>query len=181
MIQKSKGKIQNSQQGFTMIEMIVTIAILSFGILGLYELFYPMITQTRLVSLRFTAANLAQEGLEIARNMRDNNFIASATNPSVRWSDGLLDCEAGCQLDYKTDTAVALQASALSAYNPNAFLKINAEGLYGYEAGEDTPFKREVIIQRISTDVLKVVANVYWEYAGRAYTFTADQYLYDWY
>src|SRR6266404_8976326 len=93
------------EKGFTMIELIVTLAILSFGILGLYSAFTPLLYLTYNISSRFTAAYLAQEGLEIARNIRDNNFVASANDPSVSWSQGLLGCNLGCQADYKTGTA----------------------------------------------------------------------------
>lgn len=169
-------KISNSQQGFTMVELIITIAILSFGVLAVYEVFYPIITYTHAINLKFTATNLAQEGLEVARNMRDNNFIAGTA-----WSGGLLDCQAGCQLDYTTDASVQADASTLVAYDPNTFLRVNDDGLHGYGSGNATPFTREIVVSQVSTDILKVTANVYWSHNSQPYSFSVDQYLYNWY
>ncbi len=164
-----------------MIEMIITIAVLSFGVLAIYELFFPIVNYTHTVTQRFVASNLAQEGLEIVRNIRDNNFIATASDSSVRWDRGLLECSTGCQLDYKTGTAQQSHANNLAAYDPDTFLSVNQDGLYGYDAGTTTPFTRDVVIQQISSDVLKVTSTVYWSYNGQQYSFATDEYLYNWY
>ena len=169
------------ERGFTIIELIITIAILSFGIIGVYGAFYPAISLAYNISHRLTAANLAQEGLEIVRNIRDNNFIASSSNPEVLWYAGLLGCETGCQADYKTGTSSEGQSNQLSPYNPNNFLKITEDGLYGYDTGVDTMFKRQIIIHQESTDVLKVTALVAWDYNGQPFSFEVDAYLYNWY
>ena len=166
------------EEGFTIIELIITIAILLFGIIGVYGAFFPAVSLAYNISNRLTAANLAQEGMEIVRNMRDNNFIAA---PAVNWSMGLLDCETGCQADYKTGTLLEGQANQLSIFDPNNFLKITADGLYGYDSGADTIFKRQITIHQESTDVLKVTTLVTWDYNGQAFNFEVDGYLYNWY
>ncbi|OGZ63779.1 MAG: hypothetical protein A3A98_00620 [Candidatus Staskawiczbacteria bacterium RIFCSPLOWO2_01_FULL_40_39] len=170
--------IHNSKKnGFTMIELIITIAILSFGIIGVYTAFNPIASLTYTIALRFNAAYLAQEGLEIVRNLRDNNFIEE-----VEWSEGLLICEIGCQADYKTGTSVQTPENALKAYDDNTFLSLNQDGFYGYDAGGTvTKFKRKITIHRVSGDVLKASVVVTWNYNGVPYSFDAAEYLYNWY
>ncbi len=156
MISNFKFQISNSR-GFTMIELIVTLAVLSFGVIGLYTAFTPLLYLTYNISSRFTAAYLAQEGMEIVHNIRDNNFIKSAGNPSIPWSQG---------------------------YNDSTYLAINADGLYSYDlGGSPTKFKRDIIIEQDqpNSDILKVSVIVSWNYNSQTYHFTASGYLYNWY
>jgi len=165
-------------KGFTMIELIITIAILSFGITGVFMAFSPFVTLNYSVSSRFTAVYLAQEGLEVIRNIRDNNFINKLT-----WSDGgLTNCQGGCQADYKTGTLVETFDNQLKPYDPDNFLKINGDGFYGYDGGVDTIFKRKITITQPSgTDTLKVKVQVFWDYNGQSFDFETIGYLYNWY
>ena len=158
-----------------MIELIITLAILSFGIIGVYGAFIPAVTLTYNLSSRFTAAYLAQEGLEIARNIRDNNFVTA--NP---WANSLTSCTTGCQADYTTGTDV-VGATPLSGYGSGNFLTINSDGLYGYNAGTATKFKRKITTnQDFGQDTLRVDVEVTWDYNGQTLSFEAEEYLYNW-
>jgi prepilin-type N-terminal cleavage/methylation domain-containing protein len=171
-----------TSKGFTIIELMVAIVILSFGIMGAYGAFLPFINATYNISHKFTAVYLAQEGLEIVRNIRDTNFIKSAGSRSANWSDGLLECELGCQLDYKTGTLTEALPNKLKAYDPSEFLKINEDGFYGYDSGVSTKFKRKVTIDnQLGADVLKVSVVVTWDYNNKPFSFETVGYLYNWY
>lgn len=163
----------NKSGGFTIIELTATLAILTFGIIVIYEAFFPFIALTFNNSLRFTASYLAQEGVEIVRNMRDRNFIARILDPLVPWSAGLTACSLGCQVDYNDLT--------LSVYNPTEFLKIGSSGFYSYDAGTDSKFKRKITLDLQGSDVLRVDVSVTWDYNGQPYSFETREYLYNWY
>lgn len=173
-----KNQEQNTKnKGFTMIELMVTIAVLSFGIVGVYGAFYSFVKLTSNISYRFTSAYLAQEGLEIVRNIRDNNVIAHAP-----WSTGLMGCSTGCQGDYKTGTSLQASQNQLLPYSDSNFLKLNADGFYSYDQGTPTIFKRKIIITQPSgTDILKVNVQVFWDYSGKSYNISGEEYLYNWY
>ena len=166
------------QQGFTIIELIATIAILAFGIIGAYSAFSPLVSVTYNISNKLSAVYLAQEGMEIVRNLRDNNFINNQS-----WSLGLLDCDVGCQLDYKTSTTEEQLENQLKDYNPLEFLKVGNDGFYSYDAGgTNSIFKRKVTItQEEGTEALRVVVDIYWIYAGKSYSYQTIGYLYNWY
>lgn len=167
---------KEKEGGFTIIELIIAIAVLSFGILGTYEAFYAIFSRNQNVSIRFSAVYLAQEGMEIIRNLRDKNFITGAD-----WSAGLLDCETGCQADYKTGTAAQSAANQIQPYSDSNFLKISGDGFYGYDIGSDSIFKRKITINKISgTEILKVSSRVMWDYRGEQFNFTVDGYIYNW-
>lgn len=161
-----------------MLELIIAIALLSFGIIGIYNAFYPLVTATQKIALRFTAANLAQEGVEIIRNMRDNNFIQNG-----EWDRRIKACQNGCEADYTTDTNF-FGAKPLTAYGSGTFLNIdNKNGFYSYSAGVATKFKRRITVDKIldTGDILKVTVLVDWDYNKEPFSFTTTEYLYDWY
>jgi len=173
------------QKGFTMVELIITIAILSFGIIGVYSAFSPFIMSTNNIPFRFTAVYLAQEGFEIVKNIRDNNFIDKKT-----WSSELMNCALGCQADYKTGTLTQTSLNQLKPYDPNNFLKLNSDAFYSYDIGLDTKFKRKITINQPSEitithpsgiDTLKVNIQVFWDYNGQQFSFETKGDLYDWY
>ncbi len=172
---KTKIKLPLSSEngaGFTLIEIIVAISILSFGILLVYNAFSMIVNLTYNISSRFTAAYLAQEGLEIVKNLRDNNYI----NNTV-WSTGLTGCTTGCQADYKTENPAQLMP-----YN-NAFLALNDDGFYSYDAGgSPTIFTRKITINNVlgNSDILNVDVLVSWSYRGQSFSFDANEYLYNW-
>src|SRR3989344_3926257 len=112
------------KNGFTIIELIITIAILSFGIIGVYGAFSPMVSLNSAIASKFTASQLAQEGFEVVRNIRDNNFEKIRQGQRLAWSAGLLNCSLGCQLDYKTGTSAQGLENALKGYNESDYLKI---------------------------------------------------------
>jgi len=161
-------------KGFTIIEVVITISILSVGIISTYNAFYSIMNVADNMSDRLTAAYLAAEGFDIVKNIRDTNFIEGRS-----FSTDLLVCSTGCQADYKAGTPAEQIANQLKVYS-GSFLKINADGLYGYDAGTDTKFKRKITITQVTTDQLQVDSQVLWNYNGNNYSVTSSGYLYNW-
>src|SRR3989344_3018190 len=112
-------------RGFTIIEMIISVFMLSGAVLVIFGSFSLMIILSRDSEDRLVANYLVQEGIEIIRNIRDTNWLASAVNPGFFvWDNGLAACKsAGCEVDYKTT------GSGASPVYPwqDRFLKINPE------------------------------------------------------
>ncbi len=81
-------------KGFTLIEVIVAVFLVTVGIGGVYALIQRTIAFTPVISARLTAAYLAQGGIELVRNKRDSNWLTGdpwdSNLPSVPES-GLLD------------------------------------------------------------------------------------------
>ncbi len=173
--QKSKFRLSSeSGAGFTMIELVAAIAVLAVGILGLYSAFYSLSNIAYTYPSRLSADYLSQEGLEIARNIRDTNVIAN-----ISWSAGLINCSAGCQTDYKTGTAVETTANQLGPYN-DVFLNLNADGLYSYDAGTASLFKRKITVTQPSgPDALRVDVQITWNYKGQPFSIQNTEYLYN--
>jgi len=177
-------------KGFTIIELLITIFILSIGVIGIYGAFSAMIVFTNNASDQLQAAYLAQEGIEIIRNIRDTNWLQAEV-----WNTGLDSCESGCEADYKT-TGDLLNPVDTSFGD---FLYKNNDGLYGYAIGEnfeESKFKRKITITPVPNKdyAMDVVIEVSWSkkkdlisdsaLAGdclQRNCVTVQEILYDWY
>ena len=171
-------KAQN--KGFTLIEVAIAIFILVVAIIGIYSSFSTLVTLTTGAFSRFTAFYLAQEGIEIVRNMRDNNW-----NQGNEWDYGLLDCEYGCEADYRTGTLMD-PVSGLAAFSGNGnYLNINNDnGFYSYEnIGNFSPtkFKRKITIVPQGENVLRVSVLAIWGVKDETFSVDVEEYLYNWY
>ena len=69
-------------------ELIVVIAIILTSLVGLISLLSYSINGISPGKNKIIAINLAQEGLEVVRNIRDNNWLEGKRS-SINWNDGL--------------------------------------------------------------------------------------------
>jgi prepilin-type N-terminal cleavage/methylation domain-containing protein len=155
-----------NQKGFTIIEIIIAIFILSVSIIGVYSAFSAMKVLTSGSTDKLMASYLAQEGVEIVINIRDQNWINMSIIPNVNWDDGLAentDCTHGCEVDYQT-TGTALNPLRPWTSDGN-YLRIDSSGFYGYSTINSTPtkFKRKITITTLNDHVLKVISEVFWD------------------
>lgn len=77
------------KNSFTLIEVLFAIFILTMGISAAFSLIHNTLAYAKISSSRLTAAYLAQEGIEVARNIRDGNWLEQRTTSTIQWDDGL--------------------------------------------------------------------------------------------
>lgn len=153
------------EKGFTIVELIITIFILSIAILGVFGAFSMMLILTSTSSDRLTAAYLAQEGMEIIRNIRDTNWIEMRGGSEIPWDDGFSTCKntSGCQVDYTTTNEEIISSSS------GEKLQKDPNNFYSYQGGTPTKFTREIKIICLPTGdcssdyIMKVSVEVSWE------------------
>lgn len=99
MKKNNRRKIKNNS-GFTLIEMVIVVVFVSVTFIAIYQLFASTIKQDTESRYEIIASNLAQEGVEMIRNMRDENElnnedidqdIGSSCRP-VANSNGIVSC-----------------------------------------------------------------------------------------
>ena len=154
--------------GFTIIEVIIAILIVTIGVLSVYAAIQQIVSYTHHSASRLTAVHLGEEGIEIVRNIRDTNWLGG-----VVWNNGL---GAGAwETDYN-------DIPPFSPYNDNHYLNLEAaSGFYGYGPGSRTNFKRKITITFVG-DTLEVSVEVRWEYKGNTCgPITVQETLYNWY
>ena len=130
---------------------------------------------------RLIAAYLAQEGIEIIRNIRDKNWLEGED-----WDKKL---EAGdWQADYTTNVLQTGPGGGCDApgYNCNLYaltpLRISTIGseFYNYTEGTETRFRRQINLTYIDADTLLVSAYVYWEDKKGSHYFGAQEKILGW-
>lgn len=161
-------KKNKNQKGFSLIEMLISIFIISFALVGIFGLNSKYNQQTKQEKETYEAALLAEEGVEIIKNMRDSNWICETPPCSAGWSDGLLSCNSGCEIDYLKKGGDG-STDGLTAWSTGNYLYIDNNGLYRYPTGAETstlkwtPYKRDIqIITSGDADKLDIVVTVSW-------------------
>lgn len=158
--------------GFTLIEVIISIFVITIAVVGIYNLL-PVVINLGAISVdKFIASQLASEGIELTRNIRDGNWLSGSD-----WASGLTGCSqtSPCEIDYN-DTGLAVN---------DRFLKFKSDnGFYNYEEGTNTKYKRKITITQL-TDHLNVRVVVSWFGRTSVFqkgdnSFEAQDNLYDW-
>lgn len=183
LFKAGKMSIMNNR-GFSLLETVIALGILVVGIGGAVGLVAQSLASIEAIKNKVISANLAQEGIEVVRNLRDENWLND-----VHWrGEG-----GGIALNFDGDYRVQYNATALISYL-DAPLQVNSAGYYGYNGqtfnaqtfsgGSDTVFKRKLTISTVTkadgTQVMKVVSRVDWTEKGRAKFIEIEDRLYNW-
>lgn len=169
---------KKSLTGFTLLELLIAIFVITVGLVGGLSAILQALSLSRFSSSKLTAAYLAQEGIEIVRNIRDTNWLEARTAANA-WDEGLTGCSGGCIADYKHSYGPSLTDPTLPVF-AGQYLNVDASGFYSYAAGTPTKFKRKIIIQETNPDRLDVTVQISWLDKGKSYTFSAQENLYNW-
>ncbi len=109
----SKTRFFRHRPGFSLVEVLLAIFILSFGLMAAISLVTSSVRQNYGNRDVIVAAGLAQEGVELVRNVRDNNFAARADGASrTAFSSGFPSGDdSTCRID-RTMTSVDCNPSS---------------------------------------------------------------------
>lgn len=193
-------------RGFTLIETMVAIAILTIAVTG------PMVVASRamvaaeIAQDQLTASYLAQEGIEYVRMMRDDEYLAAyqaggagvstnAWNNFLNGSDSasVTSCRfTACMLDpaqpMGSGSGFSLQPCSGSSCTP---LYLAPTGVYTEQSssGTATPFTRTIEVINIpkTTDPpgnpypdKRIISTVSWKFHGTSYSVTITDHLTPW-
>ena len=177
-----KTKI-SSEKGFTLIETIGAVFVMTIGVIGSYYIVQYSISSNNYARAKLTASSLAQEGIEIVRNIRDSNWLEMRYGLDTQWNDdlGVGEYEGDYQIDTEENPQTLMVCVNPCSYAGNLrFLRSNA-GFYNYSEGEDTIFKRKISIVQSTDSFIEVVVGVFWESSGEKMNYVSVQeILYNW-
>ncbi len=170
----------SKNKGFTLVELLIAISVISVGIAGAFIATQQSISVIDYANSRFTAAFLAQEAVEIIKNIRDTNILQS----TGAWNKGFSvtgDYEVEYDDPQLLDPFLNMPACSPCGFDDLNFLRKTDDGFYNYTSGVDTKFKRKINIITIAPDKLELEITVYWRKRGGGYhELILKQYIYNW-
>ena len=107
MVRKIIKKITDPKRGETIAETVIAVAILAIGITLSSTLMANSLRNINTSKNRVIAVNIAREGIEAVRNIRDTNWLKFSGNRRVCWNQmptdlAFANCSEGC-VDADTD------------------------------------------------------------------------------
>ncbi|PKM91794.1 hypothetical protein CVU82_01130 [Candidatus Falkowbacteria bacterium HGW-Falkowbacteria-1] len=165
---------KTSLRGFTLMEVVVILFVLSVGILAILSLarrssYFQSVKKNLIV-----ASYLSQEGIELMKNIRDTNIILEDSYDN--W-DGFSSAGVG-EFTYKVDFFTLLATTCPSI--DEAVLQNDKDGFFGHiKDGEDSIFKRLITVRAETSSSTTVESWVEWTERGQTYDYKLETILYD--
>ncbi len=177
-------KAINNNQGFSILEVVVALYIITMGLIGVLALVNQSIQAKYINTNMLVASQLAQEGLELVRNIRDTNWLNN-----VDWKDCDVP-DSNCDIVqtaggntygiYLVSSTENIIINATINNIDSAPLYIDGNGFYTHVmTAETTAFYRLVTVSD-GGDYLVVECQVRWQTSKGDHDYKAETYLYDW-
>lgn len=200
---------KKNQAGQTLMEVLVAIAMINIGLFAVWALLMSNYTGEKEAEARVIGANLAREGVEAVKNIRDSNWLKIEDNDLIPWDDGLSG-DGSAIIDDLFNGSVGLNFTPGDINDPATRLYVNSDGFFNHDnTGQFTPYSRLITIRNIccangdgdlkcddyslvvkpagevcAVNELKigldVYSNVLWDYGGRRRNFVAQDQLFNW-
>lgn len=151
-------RLTGKNSGQILVETVVALSMVVVGLLGLMSLLSNSIGLSRVISNQYTGSYLAGEGIELVKDIFDNNVYKGAPP-----NQDLYNCGGGCDIQW-TGEKIEI--------NPGTS-NLTPEGLA-------TVFQRQVSFKADGTDRYKVNSTVTWRSRGSDYQVVVEDYIYDW-
>jgi type II secretory pathway pseudopilin PulG len=171
---------KSNHKGFSLLEVTAVFAIITFGLLGISSLVNQNIRAQSVNKNYAMASMLAQEGIELVRNKRDNNFLQGW---DWRRGETSVDPDSDIVTDdstYTVDYTGNIDPAADSLNDSEALLQIDGNGYYNHGSGADSRFRRLITVDDSAADFLKVNCTVRWRERSGYKQYAVDTVLYDW-
>ncbi len=167
-----------NERGFTLIESIVAIFILLIAIVMPMAVVARALFAANYAQDQITAVYLAQEGVELIRNARDNNVLSG----SALWDQGnLSNCYGanGCYVDAIHSNSTVNACSGTCPYVQEDM----GGGISWYGNDSDwgnTKYIRTIKLSKISDYEIKINSTVIWETRTSPRTVLVEDVITNW-
>lgn len=181
-------------------EIVVVMGIIVLGLLGVMSLIVQNLKVQGVNQYNLIASMLAQEGLEIVRNIRDENWVDIsldlANMDPETWANSIADADGTGTVNtdgtYIVDYTNTNQKNNPPDDTPDSIndaatiLYYQASGMIGHTVtANPTPFRRLITADYdhdgdINTADMKVTCTVRWSARGMTHDYVAETYFYDW-
>ena len=188
---KMKNSRTQLKKGFTLIETLVALAIFSFSVLSIVVVTGRGVNDVNYSKNKLSATLLADEGIELVRNLRDTYMLGNVTDGYgwenfVQIADEVDFCGTACTIDPTVDLTELLSGAILPCGGSCPPLKRNDTiGYYNYDSGDETLFTRIIRVDGSNItdidDALIVTSTVQWVQGATTKSVTVSEPVYNWY
>jgi prepilin-type N-terminal cleavage/methylation domain-containing protein len=179
--------IKNNKKGFTLLEVMLALGVITIGLMGVSSLVLQNIQVQDINKNYLVASMLAQEGLELVRNIRDTNFLKM--DLGYDWKNGDLallnnDIVRGASIggfkEYAINYDKTIKDVTMSWSDDNTKLFFY-NGIYDHNGlnGVLTPYRRLIRVYNYDY-YLEVHSTVRWNEHGRTHNYEVVTDLYNW-
>jgi type II secretory pathway pseudopilin PulG len=168
--------INNSRKnipGFSILEVVVALGIVTMGLLGVSSLVIQNIQVQSINKNYLVASMLSQEGLELVRNVRDENWLI----PGNSWNTDITDGDGDFIIDYRGRDYIDNLVDDID--NPNARLGHDGNNFYLHGGGAQTQFYRLISVID-NGDFIAASSTVRWQGKGQVHDYVAETIFYNW-
>ncbi len=177
-----KLNFKNHNKGFTLVESLVAISILSLSIAAAFTAVQKGIQSSTIARDQVTAFYLVQEAMEFVRNKRDENALRLISGASINWRTGfasLATDPCGFGKTCTVDAPLGTFANCPGGSGTCPVLRQDPVSyLYGYTpAWTPTSFRREIRMSLAAADEVVVTISINWTTGGTPYSFQVTENL----
>lgn len=181
---------KKSSPGLSLIETMIGLSVITVAVVSMVGTgIYSFSTYQKSI-YRFTALGLAQEGVEVVRNIRDDNWLPPNTINYcgdigadqycyTGWHTNLTSCALGCQAEFNTVTNTWVLNNSATSYA--LYLQDDSKLFTKDDNGSDPVFYRKIRITSNTSEPysadhpeLKVLSTVAWVGRGCLNDFAGD-------
>jgi prepilin-type N-terminal cleavage/methylation domain-containing protein len=167
--------LRNRRAGFTLIEALVAIAILTISIAGPITMASKGLSAAMFARDQITAFYLAQEAVEYIRNIRDANNIKGEND----WLKDLGHCLDGdvCEVEIPKNHVHKCNGGICPLLEYTS-----STGLYGgHDNDGDSIFTRSIVMEEIEVDrEASIEVTISWSTGVLSKSFTVKEYIFNW-
>lgn len=173
-----KLKIFNNS-GISILEVIVAILIITMGMVGVLSLVIQNVQAQYINRNILIASGLAQEGLELVRNIRDLNWLTAGSDPINDWKRKIVG-DGTYAIDYHGWSSINTSVNSINDASARLYIN-NSTGLYTHIAAGATATGFYRLITVIdNTNYLDIKCTIRWQNGTQNHDYTAETYLYNW-
>lgn len=200
--QNTQRGLPGRQAGFTLIETLAAISLITIAIIAPMALTVQSLESAYYARDQITASNLAQEGIEAVRSIRDGNILATARGTATPLFQGIIptgQTNATFVIDAHTIPAALTPCAASPGACSTSETTLQTNGqLYGYGSQSQlcpnpasgwtcTNFRRSASASVVWSDSggnaqeIQVIVTVSWQTAAyKTQSVTLSENLYNW-
>ena len=166
--------------GFTLLEVMMATLIIGIGLVGVSSLIAQNIQVQYINKNVLIASQLAQEGLELVRNVRDENWLIDGNDWKIGAGSGT-NSDIVQDAHYAIDYLGSINSSVNTITDNGAKLYINSDYYNHTVSGDVTPFFRLIeAIEDAGGSFLTVICTVRSIERDRYNDYVAETILYNW-